>query len=281
MRWQDGPQPHAMLSAISVFDSDCASVHVKEKNEVAFRPFGLDVPDELAHACQEVKDLITTEQKQLEKARNPIFAAPTWKATTTVGKTLAALSAGTDIKAIEGLAKLTDDETLRLERLRDDLAKNPAKASAEQTLKADNVKRVIDAVKAINSVSTDDALVSLAAAFREARIKRGAARVAAERAFGAEAVAGVGGEIWRELWESAKRYSVTTAFPEQPFPPSAADAHCVLCLQPLSQDAINRMARFEEFIQQDTELQAQKAERAARDARLTASRVRMQTLGKR
>ncbi|MBU9147146.1 AAA family ATPase [Burkholderia multivorans] len=278
MRWQDGPQPHAMLSAISVFDSDCASVHVKEKNEVAFRPFGLDVPDELAHACQEVKDLITTEQKQLEKARNPIFAAPTWKATTTVGKTLAALSAGTDIKAIEGLAKLTDDETLRLERLRDDLAKNPAKASAEQTLKADNVKRVIDAVKAINSVSTDDALVSLAAAFREARIKRGAARVAAERAFGAEAVAGVGGEIWRELWESAKRYSVTTAFPEQPFPPSAADAHCVLCLQPLSQDAINRMARFEEFIQQDTELQAQKAERAARDARLTASRVRMQTL---
>jgi hypothetical protein len=102
--------------------------------------------------------------------------------------------------------------------------------------------------------------------------------VAAERAFGAEAVAGVGGEVWRALWESAKRYLVTTAFPEQPFPPSAADAHCVLCLQPLSQDAIDRMARFDEFIQQDTELQAQKAERAAQDARLIASRVRMRTL---
>ncbi len=30
--WQDGEHPHANLSAVSVFDSDCASVHIKEKN---------------------------------------------------------------------------------------------------------------------------------------------------------------------------------------------------------------------------------------------------------
>ena len=50
--WIDSEQPHSVLSAISVFDKDCASVHVREKNEVAFRPFGLDIPDELARACQ-------------------------------------------------------------------------------------------------------------------------------------------------------------------------------------------------------------------------------------
>src|SRR3546814_5294941 len=72
-QWQNGANPHATLSAVSVFDSDCASVHIREKNEVAFRPFGLDVPDELAAACQAVKDALAAEQKQLEKARNPIF----------------------------------------------------------------------------------------------------------------------------------------------------------------------------------------------------------------
>src|SRR3546814_16478094 len=41
-QWQNGANPHATLSAVSVFDSDCASVHIREKNEVAFRPFGLD-----------------------------------------------------------------------------------------------------------------------------------------------------------------------------------------------------------------------------------------------
>ena len=91
-QWQNGANPHATLSAVSVFDSDCASVHIREKNEVAFRPFGLDVPDELAAACQAVKDALAAEQKQLEKARNPIFAAPTWKSTTAVGKALAALN---------------------------------------------------------------------------------------------------------------------------------------------------------------------------------------------
>ncbi|MCR6624773.1 MAG: hypothetical protein NVV67_00460 [Pseudoxanthomonas sp.] len=88
-QWQNGVNPHATLSAVSVFDSDCASgAYPRERGEVAFRPFGLDVPDELAAACQAVKDALAAEQKQLEKARNPIFAAPTWKATTAVGRRL-------------------------------------------------------------------------------------------------------------------------------------------------------------------------------------------------
>ncbi|WP_407792397.1 hypothetical protein [Pigmentiphaga litoralis] len=76
-RWQDSPHPHPILSAASVFDSDCTAVHIREKNEVTFWPFGLDVPDELAAACQAVKDALAAEQKQLEKACSLIFATPT------------------------------------------------------------------------------------------------------------------------------------------------------------------------------------------------------------
>ncbi len=40
--WDDrADEPVALLSAASVFDSDCASIHVGEQNEVAFKPFGL------------------------------------------------------------------------------------------------------------------------------------------------------------------------------------------------------------------------------------------------
>src|SRR3546814_15422586 len=65
--------------------------------------------------------------------------------------------------------------------------------------------------------------------------------------------AGVGGEAWRVLWDSARRYSTEIAYPGQPFPPSAEDAHCMLCQQPLEAEARARMARFEDFIQKDTE----------------------------
>ncbi len=220
-QWQNGANPHATLSAVSVFDSDCASVHIREKNEVAFRPFGLDVPDELAAACQAVKYALTAEQKQLEKARNPIFAAPTWKATTAVGKALAALNANTDAKKIEALAALSADESARLERLREDLSKNPTKAAAEQTVKADNVMRLITVVNSVAARTTDEELLAGAALARDARSKRNAARLAAEKAFTGEPLAGVGGETWRALWDSARRYSTEIAYPGEPFPPSA------------------------------------------------------------
>lgn len=265
--WQNSERPHAILSAVSVFDSDCASIHIREKNEVAFRPFGLDVPDELANACQAVKDALASEQKQLEKSRNPVFAAPSWKANTAVGKALAELKPDTDTKTLQGLATLTVDETARLNRLRDDLAKNPAKAAAEQTLKADNVRRLISAVNSAVENTTDQVLTGVATAVVNSRLKREAARVAAEKAFTGEPLVGVGSEIWRTLWESARRYSAEIVYPGQAFPPSGDDAHCVLCQQPLEAEARARMARFEEFIQKDTELQAQLAEQAATKAR--------------
>jgi energy-coupling factor transporter ATP-binding protein EcfA2 len=266
-RWQDSPQPHAILSAASVFDSDCAAVHIREKNEVAFRPFGLDVPDELAAACQAVKDAMASEQKQLEKARNPIFATPTWKATTAVGKALAALNATTDAKKVEALATLTAEEAARLERLREDLSKNPTKAAAEQTVKADNVKRLIEAVNGVATKTAEQALLSVFTAAKEALLRREAARLAADKAFAGEPLAGVGGEVWRTLWESARRYSAELAYPGQPFPPSAGDAHCMLCQQPLGDEARARMTRFEDFIRKDAERLAGEAERAALTAR--------------
>ncbi len=268
-QWQNDANPHATLSAVSVFDSDCASVHIREKNEVAFRPFGLDVPDELAAACQAVKDALAGEQKQLEKARNPIFAAPTWKATTAVGKALAALNANTDVKKIEALAALSADESARLERLREDLSKNPTKAAAEQTVKADNVMRLITVVNSVAARTTDEELLAAAALAKDARSKRDAARLAAEKAFTGEPLAGVGGETWRALWDSARRYSTEIAYPGQPFPPLAEDAYCMLCQQPLEAEARARMARFEDFIQKDTEQLAREAEKAAQTARQT------------
>jgi ABC-type multidrug transport system ATPase subunit len=276
-RWQDSPMPHARLSAISVFDSECASVHLKDKNEVAFRPFGLDVPDELANACQVVKDALLAEQKQLERARNPIFAAPPWKVTTAIGRALAGLTADTDRKKVEAAATLSPEEAARLERLRDDLSKNPAKAAAEQALRADNIRRVITAVRAAEAGSTDFALLSVSKGANEAQVKREAARLASEKAFGGEVVTGVGGEVWRALWESARRYSTETAYPGQAFPPTDRNAHCVLCLQPLEQEALDRMARFDQFVQQDTAVQARRTEQAAASGRATLSSVVMRT----
>ena len=266
-KWKDAEHPHATLSAVSVFDSDCASVHIKEKNDVAFRPFGVDVPDELANVCQVVKNALSKERESLEKGQNPVFLKPVWKETTAVGKVLSTLKHDTDLKKIKALGTLTDEENARLGRLREDLSKDPAKAAAEQILKADNVKRLLDAIGSVEGKTTDEALNAVALAAGDAAAKREAARLAANNAFCGEPLKGVGGEVWRVLWDAARRYSTGIAYPGQGFPPSAADARCVLCQQTLDAAARDRMARFEEFIQKDTERQAQEAERISKSAR--------------
>ncbi|MGO9893223.1 MAG: AAA family ATPase [Bryobacteraceae bacterium] len=266
-KWKDAEHPHPILSAVSVFDSDCAAVHIKDKNEVAFRPFGLDVPDELANACQAVKEGLTNELKQLEKARNPLFLKPSWKETTNVGKALAVLKHDTDLKKIEDLGILTEEENARLTRLKEDLSKNPGRAAAEQSLKADNIKRLLDGVNLIEQKTTDKALAGVASAMADAGAKREAARLAANKAFSGEPLKGVGGEVWRVLWDAARRYSTEIVYPGQPFPSSQADARCVLCQQTLGAEARDRMSRFEEFIQKDTERQAQEAEKTSKSAR--------------
>lgn len=68
LAWTDTGQPDPVLSAVCVFDKDCASVHVREKNEVTFRPFGLDIPDDLAFVCQRLKEKLTAEQRGLKRS---------------------------------------------------------------------------------------------------------------------------------------------------------------------------------------------------------------------
>ncbi len=264
--WHDNNHPHSRLSAVSVFDSDCASVHIERENDVAFRPFGLDVPDELATACQRVKELLTREKKYLEEKRHPIFLKPTWKENTAVGKALTSLRHDTDTNNLKDLASLSKDEYLRLHRLKEDLSKNAQKAAAEQNLKAENIKDLRNAIARIEAQTTDDALKRIFSLDREAKTKRETARLAAEKAFSGD-LPEVGGTVWRNLWESARRYSTQVAYPNQPFPPSQEEVLCLLCQQPLEAEAMLRMAKFEEFIQKDTERQAQEVENHVLTAR--------------
>ena len=273
--WQDRQKPHPQLSAISVFDSNCAAVHLEGKNDVAFRPFGLDVPDELAGACQRVKDTLIEEQKALERARHPLFLQPPWKVSTNVGKVVGILSHLIDPKIVAALATLTPADRDRLAQLKEDLAKDPAKAAAEQKLRADAIKRTLDVVASIETQLSDTTIERVAALARDAKGKREAARLAAERAFSGEQLSHVGGAAWRALWDAARRYSTEAAYPGHAFPAVAEGSACVLCQQPIAPEAASRMTRFESFIQDDTERQAQEAEKLATEAvkRLAAHQI--------
>lgn len=258
--WTDTGTPHNILSAISVFDRDCSSVHIRDTNEIAFRPFGLDVPDELAASCKKVKVSLESELKKAENEQNGIFTIPPWKDHTKVGKALAELSYKTKLEEINTLGTLSEQETSRLQQLREDLSRDPKRAFDEQIFKANNIHELYTTISEIADKISDHMLTNLWNASLDTKTKRLAANLAAGTAFFQEALEGVGGATWKILWDSARAYSTEVAYRDAAFPAVDENDLCVLCQQPLSNSAKERLLRFEDFIQKDVEKQASLAE---------------------
>lgn len=261
LMWKDSNYPHSQLSAISIFDKDCASIHIEKENEVAFRPFSLDIPDELARACERIGKVLNDELSKYKMTKSALFVAPPWKEHTIVGKALKALKFDTDMSTLTDLAFLTEDEKIKLEKLKIDLSKDPVNAAAEQIAKADSIKEIIKALTYIENLTNDHALNQIFITNQNSKAKRMAAQIAAQNAFSDEKLKGVGTEAWRELWEAARRYSTQIAYCNYPFPTIHDGSLCVLCQNPLENEGKERMNRFEKYIQDDTERHAQESER--------------------
>ncbi|MCL3881035.1 AAA family ATPase [Marivita sp. GX14005] len=263
--WEDEGQTEEMLSAITVFDRDAASVHVQKKNEVWFRPFGLDIPDDLAGVCQEIKARLTTEQETLEQKRNSVFLNPIWSSRSELGKALSSLRHDTDVGAVTPKTAFSNADEARLIKLQSDLAQDSAVAAQAQRDYAAQLDQLETYLKRIEQTLNDEARQALHATKKGADDMRMAANTAAHDAFSGLALVGVGETVWRTLWESARSYSQMAKEGGTPFPPSAGDI-CVLCHQQIDEPTAARMLGFEDFIKKDTETKAAEAEHAFKEA---------------
>jgi energy-coupling factor transporter ATP-binding protein EcfA2 len=263
--WKDDFETAETLSAITVFDREAASVHVQKKNEVWFRPFGLDIPDDLAGVSQEIKARLTTEKETLEQKRNSVFANPIWSSRSALGKALSALRHDTDISATAPKTPFSDANEMRLTKLQADLAQDPAVASKAQRDYATQLDQLEYYLKRIELALNDEAIQAIHATNKNADDMRAAANTAAHDAFSGLGLTGVGESVWQTLWESARAYSQIAREEGAAFPPSSGDI-CVLCHQGIDEPTAARMLGFEAFIKKDTETKAADAERVCQEA---------------
>lgn len=263
--WKNGDDPAEVLSAITVFDREAASVHVQKKNEVWFRPFGLDIPDDLAGVCQEIKTRLTAEKDALERQRNAAFTNPIWSSRSALGKTLSALNHATDIAAIAPKAPFSETDEARLTKLKADLAQDPAVAARSQREYANQFDQLETYLRRTEQALSEDVVRALMVLKQSANDARGAADTAANNAFSGLALEGVGESVWRILWESARAYSKLAQDDGVKFPPQTGDI-CLLCHQTIDDAAAVRMLGFEEFIKKDSETKAAEAEEIFKSA---------------
>ena len=257
--WTQGKAAPPELSSFAIFDSRCARAYLDSEDDFSYVPYGLDVFEGLAKVCKQLKTSIETEHAQFAA---DLTAFVPLQGDTLVGKLITSLSAKTTTAQIDALATLTPEELTQHVALDKSLKENNPKEKATQLrLRARRVAAI--ATNATNKGALVDQAVAaklrgLADSYRTGQAT--AALAAKQFKEGENLLPGTGGEVWRELFDAARKFAVES-LPDKAFPDLGAEAPCPLCQQPLGEGAA-RMLRFEAFIQQEAEKTSQARRKA-------------------
>lgn len=253
--------PPLPLGRVAFYDEKCGDAYLTTEAEIAYRPSALTLLDDLYDVCEGVRrefDRMLTENARAA-ATMPQLAPSSPSAVFA-----ASLDADTSDNDIETSCALPGDHESAAVRLEAEEARlrstNPEREKTRLNSAAGSVEAVAAHVVFLEQVLGDDAVADLRGLHMVARETRAAASMASTASFDDEPISGVGTSTWRALWDSARRFSEAEAYPAETYPHTGEAANCVLCQQELSGDASQRLIRFESFLTDDTEQQAERAE---------------------
>jgi hypothetical protein len=259
LQWQDDSKGLPRLRSVHVFDTAVAESYVESKNEASYETRQMRFLTSMIKICDAVGTVLNDRKNALP---NKFPIVPQEYSGTAAASFVAKLKDTTTSTALnDACAWTVADDELRLET-----EKSLKKHDVAERLKRLGLdKRTLtifqDAYDALKLAVSDAEVTKLLTAKKDAAAKRKAAVEDAAKAFSGAALDGIGGASWSLLWEQARKYSESTAYPDAPFPVTDEGKLCVLCNQPLDDTARGRMSDFESFVKGGLEAAATKAEK--------------------
>ena len=264
--WHDNAENGDFLGRVSVFDSHSAAIYLKEKTDVAFRPFGLDLFDKLSNTCEEVRKRLDRERHMLDSTETTMPELPEG---TLAHKLVSSLSSLTKLETVTALGTLTDAEKEKLifyeKRLADMQLENPVKTAEVLKLHAQRHQALLNHLEWVDRSLDMDALNVVFDAQKIVQLKQTEVVRLQNATFLQDLLNGTGSDVWRGLWEEARRFSTEKAYVDKPFPFTEADARCVLCQQDIDSKAVSRLKQFQEFITSQSEQEFKQAKETFED----------------
>jgi energy-coupling factor transporter ATP-binding protein EcfA2 len=260
--WTTGAPATEHLQQVAVFDSSAAQLYVDGGNQVQFLPFGLALPYKLNELCLSLKAALEAERKPVTE-QSAALRLSFDAARATKAQTFCNLLAGSTTDAqIDTAATFSGADQTRLEEVNRLLAASTA-TSADLTAFATWLRNLAAESEILTAAFSDPKIEEYAALKRQASEARATANADASVLFADEPLRGVGSETWRRLWVAARNYSVAESYPGRDFPVVGTptdEANCVLCQQPLGDEASNRLSRFQAYVAGELAAAADEAE---------------------
>lgn len=245
------------LSSIEIYDSDCGSVYVNEENELAYEPELLRVFSRLIEISDELSEKFKFALQGLVSTMPSI---PQNYLETPSGKWLRTIKHDTASTITDETCQWNDEYKQSLEAL---VVRSNTPELATEATKLKKVKvKVDELIKSFrnweNKLGVDNCSAYLDKK-KDSVTKAKAATKYAKSIFEQIPLTGVGEEIWSLMWKHARAYSKQVCYPETEFPNVTDGSVCVLCQQPLNEEAKQKLIQFESFVKGELELAAKKS----------------------
>jgi len=234
------------LTSVDIFDTSFGKVFVSSEDEVSYEPPVLSFFSSLILTCEKVASTLDNEANR-HQSKKPIIPAD--KKVTPEGIWYESINDQTTTQDIDKHCAFSSADDTEMQALQQRLAEQaPAEKARQLRKQKQHIDTLVqDAQKYLNQLS-DDNYRRIVAAKKKSILKKTAADTAAQKVFSGSELEGIGSDVWKELWEAARNYSLSAAYKEAEYPNIIDGSRCVLCHQSLSQEAKERLTSFENFV---------------------------------
>jgi hypothetical protein len=257
--WSRG-QSCKELAGFYVFDSVSMRAHLTGSNAPSFSPSGLFLLKRLASVTDDIRLRL---KKLLDDREVPHNLSPLFPGVSAVATQIQALGPSCDLKALEKLAVLQDKDHTRISELEAEIVRLRAldtpKRRAELRQSASDIRRLSSSLASCERVVGSSAASGVERLLQEFQTaKRDAERSGAER-FRIDSFTQVGTGVWREFLAAAMSLSQAEG-PDGSYPSTGRP--CLLCRQPLSQEASGLIRSLWDFLASDATERFEAAQQA-------------------
>ena len=247
------------LKTIDVFDTTTGNGYIDEANTVTYTPICVKLFEALSHRYSVIQERLEQEKSKLAKTLPNI---PNEYILTATAKLYNGLKKEhTEQKLANILIWNDEKENTRLDIEKRLKEKDPAKTAIEIRKQKTEIDKIITEISDAYSQINPEAIIKIKALRDDAIAKRKISQDSVQVVANKSELQGVGSEVWKALWEAARTFSYQGAYKNIDYPNVDNDAKCVLCHQPLDNDAKERLSSFETFVKSKLESEATQAEK--------------------
>jgi len=255
---------NAEFEQFAVFDGNSVLKHLENKNEFEFRPAGLSFFAEYTNAVNRVEQKLNADIQTKQSGNTANDLSALFDGNSEIKTIVQNLKAETNIDDLKKYTPFSDEDTKKLAETKkqyEDLFL-ASKGKESEIKKLENIKILLNKnkqdIEKLNQYFTTEVIAKVTTAITDCVTKEATAKAEGIENFKTDKIQGVGTTEWKNFIVAAETFAKTQKAENAAYPENGDN--CLLCQQPLSDEAQKLISNYWTFIKSVAEQNAKQAQ---------------------